>query len=127
LNFNDDPLGDRRMHALFAGFRTGPISWLAELDFIEDELLSGGDNEIFASLVEGNWRIRKGHNLKFSYDHVDPSDRVGADELERYSLIWEYSPVQLLQARIGVRSYDGISRQPATNRRELFFEAHVYF
>jgi hypothetical protein len=127
LNQNSDPLGDRRMVALFAGLRTGPISWLAEIDMIKDELPSGGDSEILASLVEGNWRIRKGHNLKFTYDYTDPSDRTGEDELERYSLLWEYSPVQLLQTRIGIRSYNGVPAQPATNRRELFVEAHVYF
>lgn len=127
INQNDDPLGDRNMVALFAGLKTGPISWLAEVDFIEDELLAGGDNEIMASLLEGNWRIRKGHNLKLTYDYVDPSDRASEDELERYSLLWEYSPIQLLQTRVGIRRYNGVPSQPSTNRNEVFVEAHVYF
>jgi len=127
INRNSDPLGDRDMLALFAGLRTGPISWLAELDFISDAIPGGGDSDIFASLLEGNWRIRKGHNLKLSYDFVDPSDRFSDDELERYSLLWEYSPIQLLQARVGVRRYNGVPNQPSTNRSELFIEAHVFF
>ena len=37
-NKNPDPLGDREMEAMFAGWKTGPIAWLAELDFITDEI-----------------------------------------------------------------------------------------
>lgn len=126
-NFNDDPLGDRTMQALFAGFKTGPIAWLAELDFIRDALPGGGDRETYASLIEGNWRFRQGHNLKVAYEFLDPSDAFREDEQERYSVVWEYSPVQLLQARAGVRAYNGVPGLPATNRDEAFFEMHVYF
>jgi hypothetical protein len=125
-NVNDDPLGDRDMQALFAGFRTGPISWLAELDFITDEL-PGGDQDVYASLVEGNWRLRKGHNLKFTYEYLDPDRDLDEDERERYSLIWEYSPIQLVQARVGVRAYNGIPAFPTSNRDEVFLELHGYF
>ena len=127
VNLSEDPLGDREMVAIFAGLRTGPISWLAEFDFISDKLGGGGSQDMVASILEGNWRIRKGHNLKFSYEHLDPSDATGDDEQERYSALWEYSPVQLLQTRVGLRSYNGVSNQPATNRDEIFVEAHVYF
>ena len=127
FNLNEDPLGDREMLALFAGFRTGPISWLAEIDWIEDQLPSGSSDDLLASLIEGNWRIRKGHNFKFSYEYFDPADPAGDDELERYSAVWEYSPVQLLQTRAGYRAYNGVPAQPQTNRKEFFLEAHVYF
>jgi hypothetical protein len=127
VNLSDDPLGDREMLAAFAGFRTGPISWLAEIDFISDDLPSGGSQDILASLIEGNWRIRKGHNFKLSYEHLDPSDGTSSDEQERYGAIWEYSPIQLLQTRVGYRVYNGVPEQPATNRDEVFLEAHVYF
>ena len=40
---HDDPLGDRTMQALFAGWRTGSIAWLAELDFIQDDLVADDD------------------------------------------------------------------------------------
>jgi hypothetical protein len=127
LNLNDDPLGDRTMQALFAGWRTGPISWLAELDFIKDDQPGGLDREIYATLIEGNWRIRKGHNLKASYEFLDPSDGVGEDEQERYSVVWEYSPIQLLQTRVGYRAYNGVPNIPVTNRDELFIEFHAFF
>ncbi len=126
-NLNEDDRGDRRMLALFAGFRTGPISWLTELDFITDEVPGGRDRDIYASLLEGNLRIAKGHNLKLSYDFVDPSDAVSEDERERYSLVWEYSPFQLFQSRAGVRRYNGVPGNAVSNRDELFLELHAYF
>ena len=126
-NFNEDPLGDRTMHGLFAGFRTGPISWLAELDFITDETPGGPDRDTYATLIEGNWRFLKAHNLKVGYEFLDPSDRASEDEQERYSVVWEYSPLQLVQARAGWRAYNGVPAQPLTNRDEWFLEFHVYF
>jgi hypothetical protein len=127
INVSEDPLGDREMQALFAGWQTGPIAWLAEIDFIRDESPGGGSQDQLASLIEGNWRLRMGHNLKFSYEHFDPDDGTGDDELERYSAVWEYSALQLLQTRFGYRVYNGVPQQPDSNRKELFLEAHVYF
>ncbi|HUF72627.1 MAG TPA: hypothetical protein VMR74_06995 [Gammaproteobacteria bacterium] len=127
VNINEDPLGDREMLAVFAGLRTGPVSWLAEVDRISDDLGTGGSRDIEATLFEGNWRIRPGHNLKFSYEFLDPSDLVGDDEEERYRVVWEFSPFQLFQTRAGFTSYNGVPSLPHTNRTELFVEAHVYF
>ena len=125
-NVNDDPLGDRDMLGVFAGWRTGRISWLAELDFITDEL-TAGDQEIYASLLEGNWRFRKGHNLKATYEYLEPDRDRDEDQQERYSLVWEYSPMQFLQGRVGMRWYNGIPNFPSSNRDELFVELHAYF
>jgi hypothetical protein len=127
INFNDDPLGDREMQAIFAGFRTGPISWLAEIDSISDDLPGGGTRDIFATLIEGNWRFRKGHNLKIGYEYLDPSNGFSDDEEERYRVVWEYSPFQLFQTRVGFTSYNGVANLPITNRDELFLEAHIFF
>ncbi|HEY8520457.1 MAG TPA: hypothetical protein VIN61_10270 [Gammaproteobacteria bacterium] len=126
-NIIDDPLGDRTMTALFAGFNTGPITWLAELDFIEDDVPNFGSQETYATLFEGNWRLAKGHNLKVTYEFLDPSDRTSEDEQERYSVVWEHFPMQLLQARVGWRAYNGVPISPFTNRDEVFAELHFYF
>jgi hypothetical protein len=125
-NVNDDPLGDREMQSVFAGFRTGPLSWLAEIDFITDESPLG-DRDLTATLFEGNLRIRKGHNLKLTYEYMDPDRDRGEDQQERYSLIWEYSPIQFVQSRVGVRAYNGIPNFASSNRDEIFAELHVYF
>lgn len=126
-NLIEDDRGDRTMQAVFAGFRTGPISWLAELDFITDENPGGPDRDIYASMLEGNLRVSKGHNLKLTYDFVDPSDAVTEDERERYSFVWEYTPFQMFQSRIGVRRYNGVPGVAPSNRDEVFVELHAYF
>jgi hypothetical protein len=127
FNAIGDPLGDRDMLGLFAGFTTGPIAWLAEVDWIADELGGGDSRDTIATLIEGNWRIRKGHNLKASYEFLDPSDATTEDEQERYRIVWEYSPFQLFQVRAGISRYNGVPGQPLTNRTEIFLESHVYF
>ena len=125
-NVNPDPLGDRDMGAVFAGLKSGPISWLAELDLITDKSPSGA-NRSYATLLEGNWRVHKGHNLKITYEYLDPNRDLGQEGQERYSAVWEYSPVQFVQSRVGVRHYNGPSGVPVTNRDEAFAELHVYF
>jgi len=128
-NKNPDPLGDREMEAVFAGWKTGPIAWLAELDFITDQgpTTSQPSNQIYTSLIEGNWRIHKGHNLKVTYEFMNPLSHVAEDEQERYSAVWEYSPIQFVQSRVGIRRYNGIPNLAASNRNEWFAELHVYF
>lgn len=126
LNHNDAILGDRDMQSVFAGLRTGPIAWLAEIGFVSDETPMG-ERDLYASLIEGNWRFRNGHNLKLSYEYFDPDDEGDEDQRERYSLIWEYFPMQYLQGRIGVRAYNGVPGSPVSNRNEAFIELHGFF
>ena len=115
------------MFGLFAGFRTGSISWLAEVDRISDDLSPGVTQDAIAGLAEADWRISKGHNLKVTYDYFDPDDGVSEDHQVRYSLVWEYTPMQFVQARIGLRRYDGPPQFPRQNRDIAFAELHGFF
>ena len=126
VNTSEDAFGDRDMQSVFAGLRTGPISWLAELSVIEDQA-PAGSNDAYATLLEGNYRLRKGHNLKVGYEYLEPNRDRSEDQQERYSLVWEYNPVQFVQSRIGVRRYNGIPNIAASNRDEVFAQLHVYF
>lgn len=125
-NFNNADLGDREMQGAYAGLRTGPIAWLAEVDFITDDT-PAGERDSYASLLEGNWLLDDGHNMKVSYEYFDPDDDADEDERERYSVVWEMSPMQNIQARIGLRFYNGVPEDDASNRDEAFAELHVYF
>lgn len=125
-NYNDADLGDREIRAAFVGFRTGPIAWLAEADLITDDGPLG-ERDTYVSLLEGNWRLRRGHNLKVTYEYFDPDDDVDEDERERYSMVWELSPMQNLQSRIGLRFYNGVPEDAASNRDFFFAELHLYF
>ena len=127
VNVNDDDAGDRAMFGLFGGLKTGPIAWLAEVDRISDDTAPGVTTDAIAGLLEANWAITAGHNLKISYDYLDPDDSIEEDHQVRYSLIWEHSPIQFLQARVGYRLYDGIPQVDAQNRKVFFAELHGFF
>jgi hypothetical protein len=127
VNFNNDDAGDRTMFGFFGGLKTGPVAWLAEIDSISDDLSPGVTADAFAGLLEANWTFRDGHNLKFSYDYLDPNNDISEDHQVRYSLIWEHSPLQFVQARVGYRLYDGIPQVDAQNRKEFFVELHGFF
>lgn len=126
-NSNNADAGDRAMFGMFGGVRTGPIAWLAEIDRISDDLPSGGKQHAIAGLLEANWLIRKGHNLKLSHEYLDPDDDLSEDHQVRNSLVWEYTPMQFLQARIGVRRYDGVPQIDTQNRDVFFAEIHGFF
>jgi len=126
INTSEDAFGDRTMQSIFGGLKTGPISWLAELSLINDTA-PAGDNDSYATLLEGNYRLRKGHNLKVGYEFLEPNEDRDEDQQERYSLVYEYNPIQFMQGRVGVRRYNGIPNIAASNRDELFAELHVYF
>lgn len=125
-NFNNADLGDREIRGAYVGWRTGPIAWLAEADLVTDDG-PAGERDTYVSLLEGNWRFRRGHNLKVTYEYHDPDDDVDEDERERYSVVWELSPMQHLQARIGMRFYNGVPEDDASNRDLFFAELHLYF
>lgn len=126
-NLNDARVGDRRMQNLFAGLRTGPLAWLAEVDYIVDEGTPTGRRQSWATLLEANYGYRKGHNLKTTFEWYDPDDDVSNDEQNRVSLVWEYTPIQFVQARVGFRKNAGIPQNPGQNREQLFAELHIAF
>lgn len=127
FNSNSSGGGDRQMQNVFVGLKTGPVVWLGEVDFISDDLPGGASQDALAGLLEGNWLFRKGHNLKVSYEYLDPNDSISEDHQVRWSLLWEYTPLQFLQARFGARSYDGPPQIPSQNREEYFLQLHAFF
>jgi hypothetical protein len=126
-NFNDAGDTSRHMAALHAGLRTGPVAWLAEVDYIEDRGLPGGDASRWVGLVEGNWMPRQGHNLKLTLERFEPDTDFDDDEQDRCSLVYEYAPFQFMQLRGGVRIYDGVSGNDIQNRHFGFIELHGFF
>lgn len=127
INFNNSDAGDRELYALFAGARTGPVTWLAEIDFIVDMGFPEGRRSHLATLLEGNWKIRKGLNAKLSYEYFDPDDTLEEDQRNRISAVLEFFPIQFTQLRLGARYYNGIPQNPVQNRTDLFLQVHVFF
>ncbi len=127
INFNDSKFGDRQMQNVFGGLRTGPVAWLAELDYIIDDVTPTGRRKLWTSLNEANILLKKGHNLKLTFEYFNPDSDVSEDEQIRFSVVWEYFPIQFVQTRLGYRVYDGIPQNPAQNREQLFLELHLPF
>ena len=49
------------------------------------------------------------------------------DEQTRSSLLYEWSPIQFVQVRAGVRVYDGIPQNDNQNRTQAFLQLHGFF
>lgn len=126
VNFNRSDAGDRTLHGLFAGVRTGPVAWLAEADYIRDEGFTPRRTQ-WVGLIEANWAVRQGHNLKLTAESFEPDDDVDEDEQSRFSLLWEYTPLPYVQVRMGGRVYDGIPQNEVQNRRLFIAELHAFF
>ena len=124
-NYNGD--ADRRMQSAFAGLRTGIVSWLASGVTITDDGTPTGRLKQWATLVEGNVEVAKGHNLKLTYEYYDPNTDLEEDHRERFSVVWEYVPFQFTQFRAGVRKSHGIPQNDAQNATELFLQWHAFF
>ena len=126
FNYNDADAGERRMQGVFAGLKTGPVAWLAEADYITDDSFATR-RKLWAGLIEANWMFKNGHNLKLTAEYFDPDDDVDEDEQNRFSLVWEYVPIQFLQFRAGARVYDGIPQNDLQNRKLYFVQMHGFF
>jgi len=126
-NHNDgDNNADRTVASLFTGFRLWGLDWLGELDTIEDKSTSTTiHREVY--YLEANLEYLKGHNLKLSFEQLDPDTDVDEDEQTRTSLVWEYVPFEYTQVRAGVRLYDGIPQNDQQNRDEYFLQLHNFF
>jgi hypothetical protein len=126
-NNNDQSGGAKSAFAIFGGLRTGPISWLAQAEITDDKSIANGQGKQLASLLEANWLIIRGNNLKITEEFLNPNRAVPNGEQTRWSVIYEVTPVQFLQLRTGFRWYDGIPQDNSEHQRLYFVELHGYF
>lgn len=129
LAANDDDYAQnrRRIYGVFAGTRTGPIVWLGEVDAVENEFASQRGQTQAAALLEGDWLIAAGNNLKLTYEPYDPDRDVPDNGRSRWSLVYELTPIQFMQLRVGVRDYKGPRGIPAENENLMFAQLHLFF
>jgi len=124
---NDTDAGDRFGAGLFGAYRLGPVTLLGEVDYFDDDSIGVAGRKLMASLVEADWKVAQGHNLKFTYEWLEPDDDVDEDEQTRTSVLYEWSPIQFVQLRGGVRFYDGIPQNDLQNRTQAFLQLHGFF
>jgi len=125
-SYNDDAAQRTAEACLFGGLRTGPVSWLAQIDAVNTQAAGQPQQHLAAALLEANWLVRRGANLKLTAELLDP-DRSHSGNLQtRYSVLGEYTPMQYVQLRLGARwRNDNSSVYQAIN--EAFLEVHVFF
>ncbi len=126
-NFNDAGSDEKTIVGGFAGIKTGPVVWMGEIDYINDESLGPSGRNQIVGLAEANWRIRLGHNLKLTYGAFEPDDDVDEDEQNRYSIVYEYTPFGFAQLRAGARIRDGIPQNDLQNSDLYFFQLNTFF
>jgi len=130
-NFNNKSVGNKSAFALFGGLRTGPVEWLIQGELIDDksvqEFASINGQRQAATLVEANWAIAKGNNLKVTSEFFDPDRSIANDAQTRWSVVYELTPVQFAQLRAGVRYQDGIPQINTEHTKFYFVELHGFF
>ena len=125
---NGDADAGRTMFNVFGGLQWLGIDWLAEIDSIKDEGTALGDIDRMAALLEANRLLAKGQNLKVTLEYYDPDTDVDEDQQTRTSVVWEYTPLSLLQIRVGLRIAEGIPQATDDQNDDLLFvQLHTWF
>ncbi len=121
--------GRRTAYGLFGGLKTGPVAWLAEADVVVDHTLPNGGNREAGGLLEANWLIMRGNNLKITAEQFAPDLAVSVrrNGETRWSVVYELTPIQFVQLRAGFRYYDGIPQDDSQHERLWFLELHGFF
>jgi hypothetical protein len=126
-NSNDQSVGHKNAFAVFGGLRTGPVAWLGQAEIINDESIANDQGRMLATLVEADWLISRGNNLKITDEFLNPNREAGHGEQTRWSVVYELTPIQFLQVRAGFRYADGIPQNNAEHGRLYFAELHGFF
>jgi hypothetical protein len=124
---NHTGAGDRIGAGLFGAWRLGPVTLLGEVDWFDDDSIGVAGRQLLASLAEADWKLAQGHNLKLTFEWLEPNEDIDEDEQTRSSVVYEWSPIQFVQLRAGVRVYDGIPQNDLQNRRQAFLQLHGFF
>jgi hypothetical protein len=126
-NYNAQPGGAKSAYGIYGGLRTGPISWLGQAEITDDQSIPNGQGKQLATLLEANWLIARGNNLKITDEFLNPNRAVPNGEQTRWSLVYELTPIQFVQLRAGFRWNDGIPQDPGEHQKLYFLELHGFF
>ncbi|HZR03469.1 MAG TPA: hypothetical protein VFA81_09890, partial [Burkholderiales bacterium] len=71
--------------------------------------------------------VARGNNLKVTGEYFDPDRGVANDSQTRWSVLYEWTPIQFVQLRGGARIQDGIPQIPTQRTKLYFVELHGFF
>ena len=126
-NRNDQSGGAKNAYGIFGGLKLGPISWLAQIELTDDQSIANAQGKQLAALLEADWLIARGQNLKITDEFLNPNRAVPNGEETRWSLLYEFTPLQFVQLRLGFRWNDGIPQDNSEHQRLYFLELHGFF
>jgi len=126
-NDDDSTFARRKVFGAFGGFRTGPVVWLGEVDAVQNNFPGLDGVTQAAGLLEADWAIAPGNNLKLTFEPFDPNRDVHGNRQSRVSLVYELTPIQFVQLRAGVRDYNGPRGIDSQNTRLWFVQLHGFF
>jgi len=108
----------------FVGFNFGRFTLLAE-----GNLISEGEIDRFAALAEMNVLIRRGLNLKLTYEFFDRNRDVSNDRdgQDRITIGLEPFVTQFLQVRVSYQLNRFIPQNPVENQDRLTVQLHTFF
>lgn len=125
----NDADGDRLLAGIFSGLNVLGSEVLAEAVWIRDTNIDAlaDDREQLATLLEINREVIDGNNVKLTLEFLDPDLDVDEDHRNRISLVWEATPIPLLQIRLGTRQSEGIPQSPVQNADLYFVQLHAWY
>lgn len=112
---------------LFAGTNIGRLSLFWEEDWRRSRPNDGSSIEQWAALVEADLLIKRGMNLKYAHDWIEPNRDVETDQRQRDSLGFEYIPYPFVQLRAFVRWKDGPPQVAGARDEQVDLEIHIFF
>jgi hypothetical protein len=104
------------------GAQFGRVGVLAEAGVIDDSAVKQR-----VGILELNFLLSRGNNLKLSYEYHDPNVSIFENAHTRYSLVYEPFVNQFTQLRAGIRDNRGIPQNPGLNANLYFLELHLFF
>jgi hypothetical protein len=110
------------IYGVNGGAQFGRVGVLAEAVVIDDSTVKQP-----VGILEFNFLLTRGNNLKLSYEYHDPDRNIFENARTRYSLVWEPFLNQFTQVRLGYRDSRGIPQNPGFNSNLYFAELHLFF
>jgi len=111
----------------FGGLHFGRFSLLGEGDWRRARTDGAAEVETWVAYFEANLLIKRGMNVKYSHDWIDPDRNVLTDRRQRDSLGFEYIPYPFVQFRAFVRRKDGPPQVPGSRDEQAELEIHLFF
>jgi hypothetical protein len=109
------------------GLHFGRVSLLGEGDWRRAGPDKASEVDTWAGFFEANLLIKRGMNVKYAHDWIDPNRDERTDQRHRDSLGFEYVPYPFVQLRLFARLRDGPRRVLGSRDEQIDLEVHLFF